>query len=107
MDFRIGGHGRHHNCDRDSDDCRTVINKDIEVKTPVSVDVKSRTGNVKILCARPRITASEIISSKRSSKCEFTINQKICVEIPICYQVRADVKDSYVECDIDCNVDLD
>ena len=87
--------------DRDRDNCRTVVKKNVGVRTPVSVDVSTRTGNVKIECSKPHITNSPTNSDCKSTKCEFTVNQTISIEIPICYHVRTDVKSSFVDCDVD------
>ena len=89
--------------DRDRDDCRAVINKKIEVNTPVKVNVKSRSGNINVTCSKPRIANFSPHPDCNSDSCEFTVSQLICVEIPICYHVRADVGSSFV----DCNVDLE
>ena len=83
------------------DDCRSVVKKNVGVKTPVSVDVCTRSGNVKVVCSKPHITSGPPRSDCNSTRCEFTINQMISIEIPICYRVRTDVKNSYVDCDVD------
>ena len=109
MGFQPDNRSRHYDGDRiDRNDCRAFIKKGLEVKTPVRVDVRTTTGGVNIVCAKPRITESETLSIQQcSSKCEFTISQKICVEIPISYRIRADVKDSFVDCDVDCDIGPD
>ena len=90
--------------DRDRDDCRTVVRKNVGVRTPISVDVSTRSGNVRIVCSEPHITNGASDSGRDSTRCDFTVNQVISVEIPICYRVRTDVRNSYVDCDVD--VDL-
>ena len=87
--------------DRDSDDCRTVVKKNVGVRTPVSVDVTTRSGNVRIVCSEPHITNGSSNSDCNSTRCEFAIDQVISVEIPICYRVRTDVRSSYIDCDVD------
>ena len=87
--------------DRDRDACRTVVKKNVGVSTPVSVDVRTRSGDVKIACSEPHITGGSSQSGNCSTRCEFTVNQIISVEIPICYRVRTDVQDSYVDCNVD------
>ena len=87
--------------DRDRDGCRAVVKRNVGVRTPVSLDVNARTGRIRVVCSEPRITEGRSDSQCRSTKCEFTINQTISVEIPICYHVRTDVDDSYVDCDVD------
>ena len=101
MAFQIGSPSQNYDCD--IDDCRAVVKKGIEVKTPVKVDVRTTSGDAKIICAKPRITATETHTGQCASRCEFTVSQKICVEIPISYRVRTDVKDSHVNCDVDCS----
>ena len=86
----------------DRDDCRSVVKKKVGVKTPVAVDVSAKTGNVKVVCSTPHITNNISQSDcKSKTRCEFTINQTISVEIPISYHVKTDVKSSYVDCDVD------
>lgn len=97
--------GNYERLNRDKDDCCTVVKKCVGVKTPVSVDVSTRSGDIKIICGKPRIIDDMPPSSPQrcghnAGKCEFTVNQTICVEIPISYRVRTDVKDSFVDCDV-------
>ena len=89
--------------DRDRDDCRTVVRKNVGVRTPVSVDVSTRSGSVRIVCSEPHITNGIASEERNSTRCDFTVNQVISVEIPICYRVRTDVRNSYVDCDVDVN----
>ena len=86
--------------DRDRDNCRTAVKKNVGVSTPVSVDVTTRSGNVRIRCSEPHITSGLSHTDCHTNKCEFTINQVISVEIPICYHVRTDVKSSFVDCNV-------
>ena len=101
FNFDSFGHDRDPCRDRDRDGCRTVVTKRVEVQTPVSVDVSTRSGDVNIVCSKPRITSGPPRAECSSGRCEFTVNQMICVEIPIRYRVQTDVKDSYVDCDVD------
>ena len=89
-------------CDRrDRDGCRAVVTKNVGVRTPVAVDVDASHGPVRVVCGRPHITGHPPYSEGGSTRCEFTINQKIRVEIPIRYRVHTDVRDSFVDCDAD------
>ena len=85
----------------DRDDCCSVIKRKIGVKTPVVLDVSAKTGNIKVVCSTPHITDDRSQSDFMSRRCEFTINQTICVEIPIRYRVNPDVKNSHIDCDVD------
>ena len=71
-------------------DCVSVICKNIEIDTPVSVDPSIKVGKIKRECGKPQIC--------HVRGCEFVIKQTICVEIPICYDVDVDVGDSYTDC---------
>lgn len=86
---------------RDREGCRTVVHKHVEVRTPVALDVNTRRGDIRIACAEPRIDNRPTRFDCNSGRCEFTVVQRICVEIPINYRVRADVGSSFVDCDID------
>ena len=86
---------------RDRDDCRTVVRKSVGVRTPIAVDVTTRSGNARIVCSEPHITNGPSGSDRDSTRCEFTVSQIISVEIPLCYRVRTDVRSSYVDCDVD------
>ena len=94
--------------DSNGDGCRAVVNKRFGVSTPVAVDISTDTGNIKVTCCEPSISDRPVHNSRsrsrsdcNSSRCEFTINQLIKVEIPICYHVQTDVDDSIVNCDVD------
>ena len=103
LDNNFFNHNRDDCHGYDKDDCRSVVKKNVGVRTPVALDVNTRTGNVKIVCSTPHVTSGPSHSDCNSSKCEFTINQLISVEIPISYCVCTDVKRSYVECDFDAD----
>ena len=98
MGFNFDNNSTH----RDRDDCRGVVKKNVEVRTPVVMDVNVEIGNVGIVCSTPQITnCSSSFDYKSTTRCKFTINQLITVEIPICYHVQTDVGCSYVDCDVD------
>ena len=95
-----------HHDEHDRDGCCSVVKKKIGVQTPVEVKVKTHSGHVKVMCSTPYITGGGIEQAAHhhggcgGTKCEFVINQTICLEIPISYRVRTDVKDSFVNCDV-------
>ena len=86
-------------CNHSNCACERVINKDIEISTPVSASPIVKVGKIKRECCKPQIC--------HVRGCEFVIKQIICVEIPICYDVDVDIGDSYTDCVPDCDPDCD
>ena len=92
-------------------DCETTVTKCVKTKTPVRLRVVPEVGDADIECGTPRICffsqprccRKSCCESRRDNccernSCEFVVEQILTVEIPIRYDVRADVGESFVDC---------
>jgi len=80
------------------ENCGTVAHRRMEVGTPVKIDVVSRSRCVRIECCKPIICGHSEPECCRKSSCEFVVKQFIDVRIPICYNVKTNVGESFVKC---------
>ena len=77
--------------------CEKVINKSMEISTPVSIEPEIEVGKIVTTCGRPVIEERDSECGRRRA-CNFVIRQRIDVEIPISYEVDTDIGDSHVAC---------
>ena len=82
-------------CDREHQ-CKSTIEKTMEIGTPVRVEPVVDIGDIKIDCDKPKVCYC--CCPKKKHGCEFIIKQTVYVEIPICYDVKANIGESYVDC---------
>ena len=76
-----------------------ITNQKIEINTPIKIKAISDVKDMKIKCGEPRIcNYSKSDCYYNQNSCEFIVSQILNIEIPISYMIKADAKDSYVEC---------
>ncbi|MBQ9314031.1 MAG: hypothetical protein IJ220_03375 [Clostridia bacterium] len=87
-----------------TNDDKEIIEKFLSVALPVkvtpSVDVKPVKAET---CGRPIITSSRHGKCELGNKdgdCEFTIIQKMKIEIPVRFKVKTDMDDPFVDCEV-------
>ena len=87
-----------------SSDDKENIEKFLSIALPVkvtpSVDVKPVKAET---CGRPIITPSKhgrCDLGNKDGDCEFTIIQKMKLEIPVRFKVKTDIDDPFVDCEI-------
>lgn len=80
--------------------CPAVGSQTAMVALPVKVCPYSITGPAKIRCCGEPIVlpCSDHCRGKVNGTCEFTISQKIKIEIPVEFGATVNVGDTYVEC---------
>ena len=93
--MHIGFDGHNERCDKESK-CESTTRQRMDVSTPVRVVPVVQVGSARIDCEEPKICGYAERPCKRV--CEFIIKQKINIEIPICYDIRTDIGDSFVDC---------
>ena len=88
----------------DSPEDTEIIEKFISVALPVkvtpSVDVKPVKAE---RCGRPIIIPGKqprCEMGNRDGECEFTVIQKMKIEIPVRFKVRPEINDPYVDCEV-------
>ena len=87
-----------------TNDDKEIIEKFLSIALPVkvtpSVDVKPVKAET---CGRPIITPSKHGRCELGNKdgdCEFTIIQKMKIEIPVRFKVKTDIDDPFVDCEL-------
>ena len=86
-------------CDDRNDGCSTVNYQYANISIPIEVRPKTKAGDITIeCCEEPVIECCE-------SECEcehgldIVITQKVCIKIPIKYQLEASVGEDSIRCD--------
>ena len=94
-----------------TNDDKEIIEKFLSVALPVkvtpSVDVKPVKAET---CGRPIITGSKhgrCDLGNKDGDCEFTIIQKMKIEIPVRFKVKTDIEDPFVDCEVRKHDDCD
>lgn len=81
--------------------CPVVGSQNVEVCLPVAISPFAVTGPAKIqCCGEPLIElCCDHCHGKPNGTCEFTISQKIHVEIPVEFGATVNVGETFVDCD--------
>lgn len=84
----------------DKEGCSAVGYQDVDVCIPVTIRPFGEAGNAKTQClGRPVVSAGcDICQGKTGGVCNFTISQRLRVEVPVIFGARAEVGDVTVEC---------
>lgn len=84
-------------CDDRNDGCATVNYQYANISVPVEVKPKTRAGEVTIECCdEPCI---ECCADDCGNGLDIVITQKVCIKIPIRYQIEACVSEESISCD--------
>ena len=86
--------------------CVAIINKKVEIKTPITIETRTDVECGRIECGEPKICGySKAGCSKDKNTCEFIVKQILNIEIPITYFVKALADESYANCNTkkDCS----
>lgn len=80
--------------------CPTVGYQSASICVPVTITPFAQTGvTVTKCCGTPTITSGrEICGGTKNGSCFFTINQDICVAVPVAFGATASVGDTFVTC---------
>ena len=88
----------------ESDNFKEIIEKFLSIALPVRVTPLVKVKPIKTeCCGKPIITPTKhgncsIVNDK--DNCEFTIVQKMKLEIPVEFKVKTDVSDPFVDCEM-------
>lgn len=86
------------------DDCKTVIEKFLTICLPVCAKPNVKVGKVRTeTCGKPIISPQRhcnICEGMNDKKCEFTIIQKMKIEIPIDFDVETKIEDLFLDCEL-------
>lgn len=83
--------------DCEGDGCAKIARQYADISTNIEIKPRTEIGEVQIeCCGEPAVTCDN--SSCGTTGC-ININQKICVKIPITYNVLACIGDSTICCD--------
>jgi hypothetical protein len=80
--------------------CPTIGNQSAVVCLPVAVSPYAVTGPIKIKCCGEPVVSSfcNRCRGKVNETCEFTISQKINVEIPVEFGATVNIGETFIEC---------
>jgi len=79
--------------------CDAVGHKMVDISIPVSVTPFARVGTITTrCCGEPTITPGINVPSGPSTNCDFTISQRICVEVPVEFGATVTPGEEHVEC---------
>ena len=79
--------------------CPTVTSKSVEVCVPISVKPFANVGKISTFCCgEPVIRSRKDCEGEQNGECEFTIKQKICIEVPIEFGAKTNSGEVFVNC---------
>ncbi|MBQ9280436.1 MAG: hypothetical protein IJ215_05295 [Clostridia bacterium] len=88
----------------DDTDCKEIVEKFVSLEIPVKVSPDVEVKHTKSeCCGRAIIVPSrhhKYEMGKEDNDCEFTIVQKMKIEIPVKFKVKTDVKDPFIDCEL-------
>lgn len=85
------------NCNCSEDECVRTNYQYANVSVPIQLRPSATTGNIVVECCEEPVV--ECRGDERRNSCEITITQKVCIKIPISYQIDACAGESVIECD--------
>lgn len=87
--------------------CATVGHQIVELCVPISIHPFANVGIITTKCCdRAVITHGETCEGTVDGYCNFTIKQKICVEIPIEFGAKTESGETFVACGITSTADI-
>ena len=89
--------------------CPVVGKQKVTVCLPVAVNPYAKTGPAKIHCCGDHEIryGCKFCKGKPNAACEFTISQKLNVELPVEFGATVNVGDTFVDCDCPKEEDRD
>ena len=84
-------------CKGSYDECVKTGYQYANVSVPIELKPSTKIGDIVVeCCSEPVVDCCE---NKCENKCEITVTQKVCIKIPIHYQIDACVGESVINCD--------
>ena len=91
------------NCQDYGDDCKSIIEKFLTIGLPVTTTPCVKLGKIKSECCGNPIISSKKFNTcceeMKDGTCEFTIIQKMKVEIPLEFSTDTKIDDLFVDCE--------
>ncbi len=79
------------------DDCLKVGQQYADVNVPLQLKPKAIVGDIVMeCCGDPEV---KCLQDKQKNTCDVIVTQKVCIKIPICYGIDANVGESGITCD--------
>ena len=77
--------------------CPVTGRKVVEISVPVTIKPLAKVGKIELqCCGKPTIKSGENPKGELDGTCNFTITQKICVEIPIDFSAETTTGETFV-----------
>lgn len=85
---------------KDEIGCSTVGYQDVDVCIPITVKAFGEVGNAKTQCLGKSVisSGSDACSGKTGEVCKFMISQRLRVEVPVIFGVRAEAGEAIIDC---------
>lgn len=88
--------------------CPALGSRTATVCLPVSVCPFAKTGRIKIrCCGEAEVSPQCHCKGKIDGTCDFTISQKILVEVPVEFGAKVNVGETYVDCGCATSEEID
>ena len=79
------------------DDCIKMGHQHADVSVPIQLKPKATIGDIVMECCEdPEVKCHE---DRHKNVCEVVVTQKVCIKIPIRYQINACAGESVIKCD--------
>ncbi len=84
-------------CDERNDGCSAVNYQYASISIPITVRPKTRTGDITIECCEEPVI--ECCNGECENGLDLVVTQKVCIKIPIKYQIESCVGEESISCD--------
>lgn len=84
-------------CDDQGDGCSTVNYQYANISTPIEIRPNVRTGEITIECCEEPFI--ECCDCDRENGLDIVVTQKVCIKIPVKYQIEACVGEESITCE--------
>ena len=80
--------------------CPAIGLRKVEVCVPVSVKPFAKVGEIRTKCCGEAVITpgTHICEGKPEGTCDFTITQKICIEVPVDFGAEAEAGEAHINC---------
>ena len=94
---------KHEPCEcKDADSCKKVAYQNAEISVPVELKPDAKIGRIETeCCGEPTIECKSHKEDKEENVCMLVITQKVCIKIPIQYDLTACIGKEKIDCGCD------
>lgn len=80
--------------------CSAVGYQEVDVCVPITIKAFGEVGNARTHCLGKSVVSagSPAYAGKPGETCQFTISQKLRVEVPVIFGARAEAGDAIIDC---------